>query len=388
MTHKGRGGDGVEYVGPIAGRKYFNVRITYDCPKTGKRKDTTRKIQADSKALAIMARAKLLEELTNPDLSKATQTLSFRDVAEAWLETITTHGTKMSWGSHMRFLVKEFGDTLIDRISTLELQAYLGRCTHLSVGSLRMRKQVLKRIYAYALDKGYLAVDPTERLRPMPRPRSKDDAVDPPKRALTAKELNGLFQYLKSKEPAYYPLARTQLFGGMRFSEVSALHPDDVNLATGIVSIRRGQYFGRKGTTKGKYARTVALDPETIEVIKEHRETVTREQWQGYETILFPRPPSGRRRGYDHWSLNTACHVMQRAWAALKLPVEGSTHVLRRSAVDLIREHVSQPLLQLLLGHKDPELSKLYSSASAEDAIKAAESMRAALMEHGPENGN
>ena len=390
MAGKGRGGDGITPAPPKNGRKQWDVRVKVRDQKTGLIKDTKRRIQADSYQLAVVARVKLLDELASGVVAAShfNETKTLGDVAGEWISTIKVHGTRVAWGSHTRFIQKDLGAFIIDKLSTKELQAYLGKQTHLAPGSLRMRKQVLRRIYGYALDKGYLAEDPTERLRPMPRPPSPDEAEDPPKRALTADEVRRFFAYLEQHEPDAYPLARTQLIGGMRFAEVSALKPVDLEEATGVITIRRGQNQNRPGKTKAKYARRVAVDPETLVVIKRHRAYVIDQGWPGAPEVLFPRPPSGRRREGNYWSLQTISATYKRAWAACKLPpIEGATHVLRRSAVDLVREHVSQPLLQLLFGHRDPELSRLYSSAQAAEAIEAAAKIGEQL-KSGNESGN
>jgi integrase len=62
---------------------------------------------------------------------------------------------------------------------------------------------------------------------------------------------------------------------GLRRSELLALRWDDIDLAAGQVAVRRGLVaVGPKvheGTPKSGHARTIAIDPETVALLKHHR---------------------------------------------------------------------------------------------------------------------
>jgi integrase len=73
------------------------------------------------------------------------------------------------------------------------------------------------------------------------------------------------------------------------------------------------------------------------------------------------------------WSHSTVGKAYRRAFARLGFDIKTSTHVLRRAAIDALREVASHVLIRKIVGHSSETYTELYSSAQKQEILLLAE---------------
>lgn len=145
---------------------------------------------------------------------------------------------------------------------------------------------------------------------------------------------------------------------GLRISEALALRPSDFDRAALAVRVLRG---------KGGKSRTVAMDEQAAQQLDAWLE-VRRRDWGGTirpgSTIFCTRTGARMQSSYARDMLHAA---------ALKAGIDRRVHphAFRHTfTVDLTREGVPMPMIQLLLGHSSLATTSTYvSSLSPEEAM-------------------
>lgn len=166
---------------------------------------------------------------------------------------------------------------------------------------------------------------------------------------------------METHEPELYPLVHTQFCLGCRFAEVTALRRTRIDLATGLVEIRRGQFRGVTGRTKGKRARKAALPAEGLAVLKAHLERMDAERWPGWDDLVFPRPPYRARRGSNFWASTTVHTKIAESFARCGIVVTGKTHVARHTMITIAHSlEVDEALLRKTIGHRSKSVHMGY----------------------------
>lgn len=362
-------GDGLTQIGTRNGRKLWRARIYWIDQRTGKDRERVVTFEAASKHLASLERARHAEAARTGTDPRAKERRRFSVVADEWFSTIETPGSRISWSSHLRKLKARFGDWWLDAFKRQELQAYLDSLD-LGAGTVNSIRDVLRHIFRYAARRGYCESNPAaETERRSTRASRSDVLEDAPRRALTEAEAVALLAWFRDQAPAFYTIAATQFVLGCRFSEVSALEWQDVDMQTGIVDIRRAQVRGAVGPTKGRYARKAALGPDGLALLTEHRRVMEREEWPGWDRIVFPRPPTTRRKHSHHWSISTAWSWYSRGLDAIGLDLPVATHLARHTAINIAVAFVSARLLRAVAGHKSEAMQARYLAQDEAEII-------------------
>jgi integrase len=116
--------------------------------------------------------------------------------------------------------------------------------------------------------------------KPTPQKKIGDDM-----HVLTPDELRAFLASVK--DDRLYSLFAFASVTGMRRGELLALKWDDIDLPAGQVSIRRGLTAAgaevHEGTTKSGHARTIAIDPETVALLKSHSAAQAQERLRAGE---------------------------------------------------------------------------------------------------------
>lgn len=384
---KGRDGDGIEPLGVRNGRRYWRLRLTYIDPRTGKKRDTKRTVQADSLAIARRKRDDLLEQIKTAKPGPA-ERKRVNDALDAYFERPMAYSSRQSRQSFAKHIREHMGDWWLDVVKRQDLNAYMDSL-HYGTSGQGTVKAILQKAFSIAVDKGWLSESPAERIR------LRDDSVekarrealeDAPKRALDPDEAVAFLTDLRQHSPLLYPLVATQYMLGCRFSEVSALPPDGIDLESGLVPIKRGQVDGHLGPTKGKYARLAAI-PLTLRVeLKAYRAMVVEQEWPGHAEFFFPRPPGGWRRHSNAWSIATAADHIRASFARLGLAhMKAVTHAARHSSLSLaamLKEN--EALMRKVYGHSSLKQQGVYVAAFTAKVIDLAE--RQATMLPGKKN--
>jgi integrase len=389
-------GDGLKQLPPRKGRKWWKARFYWVDPLTGKEREGEATFQADTRLLALQMRDQRLEEAkrgTPTGKAAKKERNRFGESGDAWLSTITTESSRTSYGSHLRALKAAFGDWWLDAVETRHLQDHLDAMRR-SASHVNSRRDVMDHIFKHAIRRGWAVKNPVrDTHRRSTRLEGLTELGEEPKRALTEDEAARHIRDVRQHDPEAYPLILLQFHLGCRFGEVSALRHEDVDLEAGIVRIRRGQYKGVKGPTKGRYARIAGIPLELRAIIARHVERVRREGYAGADELVFPRPPFGRKKHSNHWSSSTLHHVIERSYKRLGLrgegverPVRGTTHVARHTVATIAEELASASVLQKVLG-QTTEVHRRYKHPTDAKVIELGERVAERLKANGPKKG-
>lgn len=389
--HAGRGGDGVKFLGVRDGERWWEARLTWTDSRTGEKHDTTATFKANSKLLAMQERAKRLKQAK--ERLEGLRRKRFDEVADEWFETIDSHGTRLSWGSHLNRIRKKFGSWWIDAITTRDLQSFLGGLKRLDgkplgKSTFNSVRDVIIKVFVFAQEKGYVESAAVARATLRRKSvRTREEALAEAqgkgdgKRALTDEEAVKVLTDLAKHEPDIYPLVVVMFILGCRFAEASAIRRDCLDLSTGIVHIAWGQVRGRVGPTKGKRRRKAALGPVGLRVVQEHLRRMDELKWPGHEELVFPRKPEPQaigRKISDHWPHRTVARALRESFTRLGLDMANATHAARHTmnnlaSQEIARAHLSESLLRKVVGHSTAQVAATYRHPEHAEVIQLAE---------------
>lgn len=370
--------DGVKKLGP--GK--YHVRVTWT-DKGGKRHDTERIVMADTKAKAQLARAQLQTELSGP----RERGWLVDTALDKYIETLKP-GTQHSWRSFARRISKAFAGRRLGDLTTAEIQRFLHA---LPVADSTANSHRTLLLGAYKFAQGcceYAGANPVKETEPRTTRKTPAELLEaqenPTQRAYLGDELQ---RFLAALDPDLRALQSIQLLLGCRFGEVSALEWRDVDLETGVVHIRRTQYNGTVGVTKGGEQRKTALGPHGVAVLKAHRAVMEEKQWPGWEQLVFPRPAYVHDRTHNMWSSRTVILKVTQAQRAAGITVGSRTHAMRHTHITLAavqRAHVVDDTVAALhrsmVGHASEKQSAIYIDKRALPAVRLAAEIEEALL--------
>ena len=175
-----------------------------------------------------------------------------------------------------RYLLPGLGSVRLSRLRPDEIDRfYAGLRDHggvdrrgLAPATVRRVHGILRRALGQGVKWGWLAVNPAVNATP---PRVPTPELAPPDPAAVGR----LFDLAARDDPALAVFIALAASTGARRGELVALRWSDVDLAAGVVHIRRSLVGSRDGLvekdTKTHQARRVALDATTVGLLVEHR---------------------------------------------------------------------------------------------------------------------
>jgi integrase len=317
--------NGVRKLGP--GK--YEVRLTHTV--NSKRRDTERVIAADSMGDAGAKREALLVSLKDPSVTGRTVSETIAD----YLKENMPRGSlkvRISWCKRIE---AAFGPKRLGDLRMIDIQKFL-RELPLSDKSAIGVRAAFCALYKYAIVRGdyggeNFAAKTVRRHTPLSTEAQMEADDNPVKRAYLGDEAQ---RFLAALNEDVRPLQALQLFLGCRFGEVSALRWSDVDLDGAVVHIRRGQYEGEVGRTKGKKQRASTIGPHAVAMLRAHRERMAELRWPGWETLVFPNPPTpGLDRPHDMWAYQTVRRHVVLAQKAIGSQVVSRTHAMRHTHI-------------------------------------------------------
>lgn len=376
-------------------------------PVTGKRQYLRETVQGTDKAAhkrADKALTKLLNQVNEQNSTPSAVALSY--ALDEWMRTSeledSTRGTYE--GYIARTIRPALGDTAVNKITPRMLEKFyteLRRCRvrcdhkpyiekHATSGEhdctaegckphrcKPMGASTVRQIHAIISG----TLDAAERwdwvnsnpARVARKPKPKRPEPDPPTPAEAARLSEEAFRM----DEDWGTLVWLAMTTGMRRGELAGLRFARVDLDDEVIDLRRNWVRGKEKTTKTHQNRRIALDSETVVLLKEHRDRV-RERVEDIgatftdDLFLF----SGSKTP-DHSVPYSPNAITQRYKdMAVRLGIDTHLHALRHySATELLTAGVDLPTVSGRLGHGGGGATTLrvYAAWVAASDRKAAE---------------
>jgi integrase len=285
-----------------------------------------------------------------------------------WLPVIKRSKKPSTYHTYEHFVEKRIkpalGDTRLPDLSPGDLVRFYNELrTELSERTLKQVHDIISGALRHAAEshpplvaRNVASVIPRDA---RPKPRRKADDI----KCWTADELRVfLASVADDRLCALYTFASLT---GMRRGELLALKWQDINMDTGQVAVRRSLVaVGAKvheGTPKSGEARTIAIDPQTIALLKRHRSAQLEDRMRAGEMWIDTGRVFTREDGSDLRPGSVSGAFDRRAKAA---PVPTlRLHDLRHThATLMLAAGVHPKVVQERLGHSSIEVTMdLYS---------------------------
>ena len=232
-----------------------------------------------------------------------------------------------------KHVYRDLGGVRVSDLQRGDLQALADRLAGqgLDASTIRNVLMPLRVIFRRAIEDGLLVVNPAESLR-LPAVTGRRDRIAPPD------EASKLLAALPSEDRALWA---TAFFAGLRAGELQALQWQDVDLALGVIHVRRSwdkhEGFVLPKSRAGK--RAVPLAASLRDYLNAHRASSPGDGFVFGRSVETP---------FNYWTVVTRA---QRAWKAAQLQPIG-LHECRHTAVTLwIEAGVEAKRISVWAGH-------------------------------------
>jgi len=278
-----------------------------DDPVTGRRVYRSETVPGTDRAAEKRAQKALTRLLAEVDVQRApTSTVALSYVLAEWLRTAELEATtrRTYVGYIDRTIVPAIGDVGADRLTARTLEMLYGElrrcrvrcdgrpfvehrsdvehdcarakcrphaCRPMAASTVRQIHSIISAALSAAVRWEWIAANPA---RVAQRPRQKTPEPDPPSASDAARLLDAAF----AMDDDWGTLVWLVMTTGIRRGEVCALRWRDVDLDAETIAIRRS-YILHKGIgvekdTKTHQMRRIAIDSETVALLREHRDRV------------------------------------------------------------------------------------------------------------------
>ena len=232
-------------------------------------------------------------------------------------------------------ILPRFGGTRLSDVRRIDAQDFVDRllADGLAASTINTTLHPLRAIFRRAIVRGDLAANPCMGLE-LPAPGGRRERFAPP---IEAEAL------IASGPTADRAIWATAFYAGLRLGELQALRVEDVDLATGVIHVRRGW-----DRVEGEIALKSESGRRTVPVVGVLRDLLlddlARSGRLGAE-LIFGRTPR------DRFASNRLQRHADGAWEAAKLK-RITPHELRHSyASMMIAAGVNAKALQSFMGH-------------------------------------
>ncbi|WP_425394735.1 tyrosine-type recombinase/integrase [Corynebacterium amycolatum] len=260
----------------------------------------------------------------------------FGDYAAEWLRM---HPVAEKTAEDYRWLLEQylqsaFGNLRLDQITYRDVQGWVMETAPHAYHQVRQALSIVRQVYRLAEIEGYVTASPAKLVKMPPATRALPDPLSPDEIQRVAQQLSGrdllIFEVL--------------VYGGLRFSEVTALKPSSVHgdyvlVAGGLIPARGGGWLHSDGKTHQR--RRVYLPPFVMERLQAFAAQCQTE-------LLFTSSVGTpvHRTNWTSRSLQPAC---DRAGVRKITP-----HALRDTCATLaLRSGIAPQVVAAHLGHAD-----------------------------------
>jgi len=268
----------------------FKLYVGVD-PLTGKEQYTTRRgFKTKKEADLTLARIKL--EISKGSFRKQ-QAETYQDVYDLWIIQYEKYVEESTFikttGIFRNHILPALGNYKIDKMNVDVCQRHVDEWAT-KLKKFRMVKSYAAKVLDFAIKRGYLQSNPFA-LIDMPKNLKNTyiDDADAPENFYTKEQVNEFLKYM-GQEANFkaYTLFHLLAYSGMRKGEALALTWKDVNFKENEIRINKAVSRGKDNllyvkVTKTRTARTIKMDPKTMDTLKEWK----KQQRQDYLILGF-----------------------------------------------------------------------------------------------------
>jgi len=257
----------------------YTYAIRVPDPKTGKKKPQwVGGFKTESEAKKARDKARVL--VANGAYVAPTK-LTLEEFLTYWMElhsqSLKPKTTEGYLGVIKRYINPRLGKMQVTQIRPSHLQKFYSEISEnggengqpLSARTVSYSAAILKKAFGYAVDiEGILTVNPALKV-PVPRGTPKQNEPYSPNQIRVLLE-----EFSKHR---LYALFRLAVYSGARKGELLALQWSDLDIESMKLTISKNRIYinganlVQNSTKGGEGRRTIPLDPETIEILRDHR---------------------------------------------------------------------------------------------------------------------
>lgn len=359
----------------------FIIRAQPTDPVSGKKRNIRRVLENSSRPEAVRARLQLIQPSdpspSLPPLEPETGTHpeTVGDFAIWWIQRLKARGD-VEISTMRRYTLA------LDRLSARILDAPLADVTPHMVESWMIAasadfgsttvnswRAVLRTLFNDAMKFRDVTRNPVAATRPL---RSKTDLTDT--NSLSPAQVLALLRQLEREDEMLTLAATIQIFTGLRWQEVTALHWEDYSPTERVFTIRRKIQDGKIVTsTKSGRARVVGVPIPLRQALASGLE-LSRARNLRDASLIVPSLHGKPIRG------SLISKALRAAAKRAEIPQRITSHGLRRTATDLLRIGGVSPLVaKAVIGHADDRMHAHYSTLRSAEAREAGDMAAAVL---------
>ena len=239
------------------------------------------KTKKEAKLYEARLEAGVVAPTVNTD--KSNPKVTYKELYQEWfkayvgtVEETTSSQTKNIYRIH---ILPIFGDKFIDQISPLDCQNFITQKSQ-TFKNIKQIKSYTSKIFDFAINMNYIDRNP---MKNVIMPKIKKTRSD---NFWSLEELHHFLDIVKETESfKHFALFRLLAFSGLRKGELYALKWADIDFDSNLLNIDKslGRIDGKaieKSTKNESSVRTIYLDDETIDIIKQWRNFYLKEQSQ------------------------------------------------------------------------------------------------------------
>jgi integrase len=377
-------------------------------PVTGRRSYLREKIDGTDKAARKRADKALNKLLTQVDQQRATtSSVSLSHTLDEWMRTTELEdSTRKTYEGYIARTIKPaFGDLSVRKLDARAMESFytelrrcrarcdgkpyvekhgteeeghdckaegckLHKCRPMAASTVRQIHAILSGALGAAERWDWIASNPARIAR---RPKQKPPEPDPPTPAEAAKLVEEAFRM----DDDWGVLVWLAMTTGMRRGELVGLRFARLDLDAEVIDLRRNWVGGKEKDTKTHQNRRIALDTETVVLLKEHRQRVEARVTELGRKFTDDKFVFSGSRTPDHSEPYSPNAVTQRYKdMAARLGIDTHLHALRHySATELLSAGIDLRTVAGRLGHGGGGATTLrvYAAWVAASDRKAAE---------------